>query len=336
MSEIIVIAAPQNFASGGPELCHQLCDALRNLGKEAYMYYYGFDGMPVQNGRHDAYNKYNTVETTDLELLNMPSTVFVIPEGALPLYNLGFLCKYYIWWLSVTTYVEVFSHIINKEKDASFVSYDLSQNENKYDYDVFHFAKKNEVRHLSQSAFSSYFLKNYLHIDEKYIFELSDYLNSDFFNVNIPYEYKQNYVVYNPKKGLEQLAPIIVSSPQFKWIPIQNMTSKDVANLLRLSKVYIDFGSHPGKDRIPREAAISGCCIITNRMGSANYYEDVPIPDEYKFNSPTEQTKEIVCLIQDIFEHYETHRASFKEYCDMILGEEEKFMKDVKRIFVDK
>lgn len=29
---------------------------------------------------------------------------------------------------------------------------------------------------------------------------------------------------------------------------------------MRKAKVYIDFGFHPGKDRIPREAVMCGAC----------------------------------------------------------------------------
>ena len=46
----------------------------------------------------------------------------------------------------------------------------------------------------------------------------------------------------------------------------------------------MDFGFHPGQDRLPREAAILKNCIITNKEGSAAIFQDVPIADEFKFN----------------------------------------------------
>ena len=49
------------------------------------------------------------------------------------------------------------------------------------------------------------------------------------------------------------------------------------------SKVYIDFGNHLGKDRIPREVA-SGCCIITGKTGADKYKEDVYIGEKFKFD----------------------------------------------------
>jgi len=44
-------------------------------------------------------------------------------------------------------------------------------------------------------------------------------------------------------------------------------------------KLYVDFGKHPGKDRMPREAAVHGCCIITGRRGAAGNPFDIPIPN---------------------------------------------------------
>ena len=47
---------------------------------------------------------------------------------------------------------------------------------------------------------------------------------------------------------------------------------------------YIDFGPHPGMDRLPREAALAGCIVLTNREGAANFAKDVPLPEEFKFS----------------------------------------------------
>ena len=69
---------------------------------------------------------------------------------------------------------------------------------------------------------------------------------------------------------------------KFNFIPIQGMSSIEVANLLESAKIYIDFGNHPGKDRLPREAVLSGCCIITNSKGSAKNSVDICISKKYK------------------------------------------------------
>jgi disulfide oxidoreductase YuzD len=51
----------------------------------------------------------------------------------------------------------------------------------------------------------------------------------------------------------------------------------------RLAKIYIDFGHHPGKDRIPREMAACGCIVITGNEGTSASDVDVPVgPRKFK------------------------------------------------------
>ena len=87
-------------------------------------------------------------------------------------------------------------------------------------------------------------------------------------------------MLYNPKKGIEFTRQLIEAAPDLNWVPLENMSNEEVRGKLKTSKVYIDFGDHPGKDRFPREAAISGCCVITGKRGSAAY-DDVPIPEDF-------------------------------------------------------
>jgi hypothetical protein len=48
--------------------------------------------------------------------------------------------------------------------------------------------------------------------------------------------------------------------------------------------MYVDFGHHPGMDRIPREAAACGCLVLVGERGSASYFKDVPLTAEYKID----------------------------------------------------
>lgn len=94
-------------------------------------------------------------------------------------------------------------------------------------------------------------------------------------------------------------------SPDVNWVPLVNMTNDQVKQKMLNSKVYIDFGNHPGKDRFPREAAISGCCIITGKRGAANYYEDVRIPEKFKFNQYKTKPENIIHRIRECLDSFE-------------------------------
>jgi hypothetical protein len=107
-----------------------------------------------------------------------------------------------------------------------------------------------------------------------------------------------------------------------------------VIKTLQKAKVYIDFGNHPGKDRIPREAAILGCCVITGKRGSAAFFEDVPIPDEYKFEDKEKNIPKIIDKIKDCLENYEKRYEDFDYYREVIKNEPQKFIEDLRKIFI--
>ena len=107
-------------------------------------------------------------------------------------------------------------------------------------------------------------------------------------------------------------------------------------NLLLKSKVYIDFGHHPGKDRFPREAASCGCCIITGMKGAAKYYEDVSIPAEFKFESNKKEIANIISKIEECFNNFDSESLKFDDYRKKIKLEEQKFERDIEEIFIVK
>ena len=98
---------------------------------------------------------------------------------------------------------------------------------------------------------------------------------------------------------------------------------------MQAGKIYIDFGEHPGKDRIPREAAANGCCVITNRKGSAAYAEDVPIPDQFKFANPSSSLDEIDSLMHKICDDFKIYQDMFSDYRNFIKSEKSIFEADV-------
>jgi len=66
-------------------------------------------------------------------------------------------------------------------------------------------------------------------------------------------------------------------------MPIENMPADTVHETLLKSQIYIDFGHHPGKDRIPREAAMSGNIVFLHERGAAAFHLDHPL-DRFFFS----------------------------------------------------
>lgn len=199
---------------------------------------------------------------------------------------------------------------------------------NKYDY------KKEPLLKLAGFYMfqSHYAFEHFKELNPKYY--LSDYLNEDFLKTQTDLTKKENIVVYNPKKGFAFTKKLIEGVKDIKFVPLINMTRYEVIRTLQKAKVYIDFGNHPGRDRIPREAAILGCCVITGKRGSAAFYEDVPIPDEYKFEDRDENIPKIVDKIRDCFDNYEERYKDFEYYREVARNGTQMFIENLRKIFV--
>jgi hypothetical protein len=346
----IFIACPANAATGGPELLHQLAYHLRkDLGIDAYMYYYNFNDRAFDSPVHPEYEVYGNPYVTRLnEVEDDKRNIIIVPEireGISLLQHFKNIRKG-VWFLSVDYYyllklakkdffiLRAINKITKIFLGKPLINFEiisqkgLSKLINKYDY------KKEPLLKLADFYMfqSHYAFEHFKELNPKYY--LSDYLNEDFLKTQTDLTKKENMVVYNPKKGFAFTEKIIKRAKDIQFVPLINMTRDEVIKTLQKAKVYIDFGNHPGKDRIPREAAMLGCCVITNKRGSAAFYEDVPIPDEYKFEDRDENIPKIVDKIRDCFDNYEERYKDFEHYREFIRNEPQRFIENLRKIFV--
>ena len=99
---------------------------------------------------------------------------------------------------------------------------------------------------------------------------------------SVPTDRRKRVVCFNPKKSGDLARELAVSMADVDFMPIENMSRQQVVETLGESAVYLDLGSHPGKDRIPREAALAGAVVVVAMRGSAAFHADVPLPLEHK------------------------------------------------------
>lgn len=299
--------------TGGIELLYQLCDNLIKKGFDANILY----NVEINTTINNVYPEYSVKIEGNIE--DQSDNILIVPEVFTEyIYKYDNIQKI-IWWLSVDNY-EV-------SKSYNISEYLLGF---KKVFDVRNVYVENIEMHLVQSEYAKQFLNNHGIFNVK---PLKDYLNGSFFEKDQVSIGKQDYILYNPKKGFEFTKKIIMQSLDLNWIPIENMTAQQVAELLRNSKVYIDFGNHPGKDRIPREAAISGCCIITGKRGAAKYREDIDIDDEFKFDDIEENIPKIIEKIKQCIKFYHIENDKFTNYRKKIFNEYNQFKKDIDLIF---
>lgn len=312
----IVIICPGNLVTGGPELIHQFVDRINENGSSASVLYHPFNevfDIP------EPYTKYN-VDVCNLEQIKNVECCFVIPETSTKYISQLPGNNFHIWWLSVDNYT-------NFKKNSFFKKFKLK---------VRRMLKKpnlpltlNQMKQYKHWV-QSFYAKEFLQKNQIKSQMLSDFLNEEHLNQKFTPDIKENKICYNPKKGYEVTKTLMSAYPHFEFIPIQNMTAADVSKLLQQCKVYIDFGTHPGKDRIPREAAMAGCVVITGIKGSARNSYDIAVGQQYKIDEKQLDFCSVTGnLIQNIFDDFDSHVNNFESYRNKIRNEKKEFESDI-------
>ncbi|MBB5765939.1 hypothetical protein HNR01_005600 [Methylorubrum rhodesianum] len=322
--EYYYILCPPHAMTGGPEALHQLGNKLIKLGKTVYMIY--FHGsvdeivysqtvnhdrvliIPQYNAPvHEAYKHYNIPYTSCI--VDNARARIIIPEIWPHLIDKFLGAETYYWWLS---FDYGYQAVLNNEG-----------------FDVF---RASRHINLVQSNYAKKKLES-LEISDSYV--LSDYTSPNNFCIDIDVSQKKNLVLYNRKgqSEAERLAPYIKNC-DFELIA--NMSPEQVRNKMAEAKAYIDFGPHPGMDRMPREAAASQCCVMTGLRGSASHFEDVPIPSMYKIDTRGDYFEHAGNIIEDIISNYDRHLRNFDYYRRKIAAESDVFESQIKNIFANR
>ena len=281
----IYILAPYQKTTGGIELAHQLIDYLVKKGQHAFVVYTENDRIVSTSEVTEAYRLYkiqvtDVIEDDSRNMLILPETYF---DFILKYKNINIGC----WWMSVNN-----RYIKTTFKEALLFQSGLGGKWNELkrfllnrgsfrlnDNNLLH-KEQSRIIHFYQSAYAQYHL--YANHFNR-VLPLSDYINNDF--VGNEGGLREDVILYNPKKGIKYTQEIIKRMPDYHFVALSGFDRAGLTNRMRTAKLYIDFGEFPGKDRLPREAILNGCCILTGKIGAASYYEDVPIPAEYKMET---------------------------------------------------
>lgn len=331
----IYVLAPYKNTTGGVELSHQLVDYLRNKNQEAYIVY--IENLKISDNQNitKAYNAYN-IETTKV-IEDSPNNIIILPE-----IYFEFILKFKkiqigCWWMSVDNHYR-FSNILDNicfEKNLvnrikilkHYICGDIYKYKNSIK--LLH-NEEHRIIHFYQSHYAQYHLYS---LGMSKVLPLSDYINPEIEN-EINYVPKENIILYNPKKGFKFTQKIISNMPEFKFIPLQGFSRNELNDIFDRAKLYIDFGEFPGKDRLPREAAIHRCCIISGKNGASFFYEDLPIKETYKFDTKNKNVSKICVRIKEVLLYYDKCINDFENYRNIIRKEKKIFYNEIEDIFM--
>lgn len=309
----IIVVCP-NGVTGGPELLHQFVHELRLIGQNAYIAYFPF-GKP-----HECPEVYREYAIPQVPFEDREGDLVIVPEVLTRLLRKIRNAEAAVWWLSVDYYYQ--------RSRESFLR-DLFMRYKTLLYGRLPLHKLESYRHYAQS----YYAKQYLESNGLHALMLSDCLNTEH-DDKANRDTRKNIIAYNPKKGWRKSRKLISRNRDLSFVAIEKMSRSQVRELLQSAMIYMDFGNHPGKDRLPREAAIAGCCVITGRQGSAENQVDISIPDEYKLDDSTSSyLHRFRPVVDSIFSDFDKHSSEFDLYRSVIMRERETFKSQVMELF---
>ena len=302
------------YTTGGVELLHQLAFELNKYSVvNAQLYYFEKPDRLPQPLQPQIYtDRYHTKYVNE-KLINPPVVIF--PETLAYAANAKDFkdSLKIIYWESVDNYYH--DNVPEHLKDVFPI----------------------DCLHLTQSYYATDHVTNKLHVPKTNILSCTDYLSEEFFSTPSTTKERQNVVTYNPRKLRgKNNTPFVqrlfasLEDENIITFPLEHYSTKDLIKLLDNSKLYMDFGNHPGKDRIPREAAIRGSCVMTGLTGAARFNQDIYIPGKYKIADTEENIPKIIDRIHYIFNNFSICTKDFDLYREKIKREKALFELEVK------
>lgn len=330
----VYVYYPRGLATGGPEALHQLVDSLRRQNQPAFLVPIpGTESAP----RAERYDQYDAPEASAAG--DTPGDIVVVPETQALLLKPLRKARGYVWWLSID-YAPRF--VIERDR-TSLLPIERTRN-TRFPLLQVRTAKRalrglvtGEDRvlrgsgHLAQSHYAWNHV--FAHIGRVGSI-LSDYtpvapLDAVTIAGRIP------RVAYNPAKSRPIMAEFARRWPGIELLPLENMTGEEVAAALATSLVYLDLGAHPGKDRMPREAAAMGSVVLVANRGAAANGVDVPIPPAHKIDVGPDIVQNAKRALDRVFADPAAALAAQADYRARIPRERDVFDAEVRRVFVE-
>lgn len=280
-----------NIVTGGPEALFQLSHEMLEMGVDCRTHFFGHAENPIDK----EFSSYRCNWDVPLDLDE--DTLCIIPEVATALIGHPFFSKpkMAIWWLSVDNNNNAFSDFRNES-----------------------------VLHLYQSNYAMNHLRK---SGVKEMCILFEPINDSYFDY--PKLEKKDKVCYSIKGEAIGLA-MQKALPEYEFVMLKGMSRDEVKQHLAESKLFIDFGHHPGRDRLPRESVTLGTCLLTSRKGSAALQSDVGIPTRFKFY--TDESHKIKRAIQECLDDYSLVSEEFEPYRDVIRKEKAVFIQHIEKL----
>jgi hypothetical protein len=286
----IYVYAPIGDRTGGPEALHQLVEGLSRRGVDASLL---ATPKTVRNPAAAEYEIYSCrVERGRVDLAD---SIVIVPEVMATAIQASSGPPRWMWWLSVGNSQAPAARALHADQ---FAAEENGVDESRFDGAFRGLAEvlrhmrhavdhRHELRdktavlnqctnHMAQSAYALEFCRASL--DPSAVL-VSDYLRP--LQAHPAEGRAADVVVYNGARGSALIPRISRLLPEITFRPIENMSYQDVCSSLAAATAYLELGSLPGRDRLPREAARLGTPVVMLERGAGRSPADFPLGREY-------------------------------------------------------
>jgi hypothetical protein len=318
--------------TGGPEALHQLVHTLRSLGQDAYL-----TPLP-RTERLERVKEYAHYDAPERAFEDAPGNALVGAETQLLKLRAARQATPVCWWLSID-YAPLFYAQRESLYRHSYTPVERLKRIARVGLTAAHRLTVHgdlgrRLLHLAQSHYAWNFVYDHLDVVPSLV---SDFTPSDQLDglPRRPLADRGRTVAYNPKKGGWVVDELRRRGAPYDFVPLQNMTREEVLRTLCETAVYMDAGHHPGKDRMPREAALAGAVTLVARRGAGANSQDVPIPWEHKIDMTGDVPANAAARLDEVFSDLVEHKDRQAGYEPVIRAERARFEREVAAFFVD-
>lgn len=337
MKEIIIFC-PANIITGGVNSLHNLCASLNKNGFNAKMFYVDRNEKIVENPLIKSYNveEYNGVLDTESQIIIVPETMtYRLSEfkNAIKV----------VYWLSLKYYFKnpVWKSPFDIKLLRKLISCSSYYGYSKSFFETFkrtlnEYAKgklniwSNDFIHLSNSFHVAEYCKSK---GAQNTFVIQNPVRDEIYKKEIIPGKRKNIILvgYRTSKFLIFLLKIYLR--KYNIIRLKNIPYNELVDLMTESKLFIELGVNPGRDRMPREAGLLGCAVIVGKRDSYTNRQDYNIENQYIVPARFMNFLKIMKLSKEITSNYDFHITKFKNYKEQLINEKQNFDKNVTSVF---
>ena len=335
----IQVLIPGGGYFGGIESLHQLVSEAYKLGINITCVYIPLKNMFYKDYRFKKNLNLNSYSIKiDDKIEDNKNTCIIIPETFTSYIRVINQAQTAIWWLSKDNFFdkEIFYNDKSIKNSFKKIVVNLLSNFKNNKLNIFLFLahymrpltlleiKQKKIIHLCQSYYVFNFLKKKRFNNLLY---MHDYISTRNYKV-----YKKTIdVILNSNKGKKYNQLFIKNYKDILNIfTLKNLNLTQTQKKLNSSKLFIDFGHHPGRDRIPREAVLQNTNILVKKIGAANNKKDLNVDDRNKFKSYNIYTDLNIIKKLTIYNSLKSSKKEYNSYLRKINNDKKLMIKEIK------